>query len=36
VSLLASHVAFATLTWAAAISLAFLAYAHKAKPPIGA
>ena len=36
VSLLASHVAFATLTWAAAISLAFLAYARKAKPPIGA
>ena len=36
VSLLASHVAFATLTWAATISLAFLAYAHKAKPLIGA
>ncbi|MBO54173.1 MAG: hypothetical protein CL886_00775 [Dehalococcoidia bacterium] len=31
VSVLASHVALATLTWAAVISLAFMAYAEKAK-----
>ena len=31
VALLASHVALASLTWGAAISLAFLAYAEKAK-----
>ena len=36
VSLLASHVAFATLTWAATISLAFLAYAEKSKSLIEA